>query len=153
MTKDINFVDELQATYTIEEIHNISSAFLDMLKTIRSEQSHYKDVIQRCTSAYNDVYHYCEFNDIKNATDKTMITRLLSQIGAVRRQAKDLDYLIDSLTVMENKEYSNLANKIHELQKRYKTTFEHNRKYQPRVLLELFTPTGENNGNKPTNQS
>lgn len=128
----------LQSTYTEADINRISNDFIQMMRTIRKEATHYGDVINECDKAFSDVYHYCELQQPKNHKSKTTVTKLLHDISCVRRKAKDLQYLSEALISIDNKAYDEIAKAVNQVNKRHEKTFSGDRHYQPRVLTDLF---------------
>lgn len=100
--------------------------------------------IVEADKAFGDIRHFCEFKYPSDAKDQRKVCRLLNQYSQQRRQAKDIQDILQPLAEWLEKNSATKSNLIYALNgmdRAFKRT-EGERLYAPRVVDDLFTKGG-----------
>lgn len=119
--------------------------FRQLINSAKEAANIYNAEIIEADKALGDIRHYCEFNHPISRKKETEICRLMYEYSVRRRVAKDaLDVLTPLLNYLnENPKICNDIGRITNEMKRAVARVEGERKYNPRVLTDLFADKKE----------
>lgn len=136
---DIKFSSD----YSAEDINRITKDFVDMVKYLRNNETYYGSIVNECDKALGDLYHYCELYYPTTRSGKTKVVSLIRDISTTRRKAKDILELVEPILKLDTSYMNELGRVSNSINKTYSKLYINERRYTPRVLVDLFDEVGD----------
>jgi hypothetical protein len=140
----VSFDDiKFSSDYSAEDINRITKDFVDMVKYLRNNETYYGSIVNECDKALGDLYHYCELYYPTTRSGKTKVVSLIRDISTTRRKAKDILELVEPILKLDTSYMNELGRVSNSINKTYSKLYINERRYTPRVLVDLFDEVGD----------